>query len=50
MTVTSIFFAVLLLGFPLVLALKIRAQRRVLGRNPAVPALSGGPPDRHPGR
>lgn len=36
MTVTRIFFAVFLLGFPLVLALKIRAQRRALGRSPVV--------------
>ena len=33
---TRTFFGVLLLAFPLVLGLKIRAQRRVLGRSPVV--------------
>jgi protein-S-isoprenylcysteine O-methyltransferase Ste14 len=34
--VTRLLFALLLLGFPLVLGLKIHAQRRVLGRSPVV--------------
>jgi protein-S-isoprenylcysteine O-methyltransferase Ste14 len=36
MMATRLLFALLLLGFPLVLAVKIRAQRRVLGRSPVV--------------
>ena len=34
--ITRTFFAVLFIGFPLVLGIKIRAQRRALGRSPVV--------------
>ena len=34
--ITRICFALLFVGFPLVLGVKIRAQRRALGRSPVV--------------
>jgi protein-S-isoprenylcysteine O-methyltransferase Ste14 len=41
MTVTRICFALLLVGFPVVLATKIRLQRRTLGRSPVVLGRAG---------